>query len=146
MNASSFIEASSPLIAALRNPACYPHPVVHIDVLETHISWVLLTGQFAYKVKKPVNLGFLDFTTLEARRHYCTEELRLNRRLAPSLYHAVVKISGSVDTPSSSFAEPVFSASSPVAAAPGIAATSASTVAPMRMNGESASAAGVPAS
>ena len=59
----------------------------------------ILTGRYAYKIKKPVNLGFLDFSTLEARRHYCEEELRLNRRLAPSLYDAVVRISGSAEDP-----------------------------------------------
>ena len=77
--------ASPPLIAALRDAACYAHPVARIDVLETHISWVVLAGQYAYKIKKPVNLGFLDFSTLESRRHYCEEESRLNRRLAPSV-------------------------------------------------------------
>jgi uncharacterized protein len=90
---------STPLIAALRDPARYAHPVMRIDVLETHISWVLLTGQYAYKIKKPVNLGFLDFSTLDARRRYCETELRLNRRLAPALYEAVVKITGSADNP-----------------------------------------------
>jgi uncharacterized protein len=88
-----------PLIAALRDPVHYPHAVQRMDMLETHISWVMLTGRYAYKIKKPVNLGFLDFSTLEARRHYCEEELRLNRRLAPSLYLAVVTISGSADYP-----------------------------------------------
>ena len=87
------------LIAALRDAARYPHPVQRIDVLETHISWVILTGRYAYKIKKPVNLGFLDFSSLEARRHYCEEELRLNRRLAPSLYETVVRITGSADNP-----------------------------------------------
>ena len=87
------------IIAALRDPACYPHPVARIEVLETHISWVILTGRYAYKLKKPVNLGFLDFSTLEARRHYCEEELRLNRRSAPSLYETVVKITGSANNP-----------------------------------------------
>ena len=93
------IAGSAPLITALRNAACYGHPVESISVLETHISWVVLTGKHAYKIKKPVNLGFLDFTTLDARRHYCEEELRLNRRLAPSLYEAVVPITGTIDTP-----------------------------------------------
>lgn len=90
---------SSPLIAALCDSACYPHPVDRIAVLETHISWVILTGRYAYKIKKPLNLGFLDFSTLEARRHYCGEELRLNRRFAPSIYEAVVTIIGSVHKP-----------------------------------------------
>src|SRR5690606_29594155 len=60
---------SQALIAALQNPALYPHPVEGFQVIETHISWVLLTGPFAYKIKKPVNFGFLDFTALEQRRH-----------------------------------------------------------------------------
>ena len=80
------------LIAALRDPASYPHPVACVEVIETHISWVLLAGAYAYKVKKPVRLPFLDFSTLEARRRYCEEELRLNRRTAPELYLEVVPI------------------------------------------------------
>jgi hypothetical protein len=79
-------------IAALRDPACYPHPAEGVEVVETHISWVLLAGEYAYKVKKPVKLPFLDFSTLEARRRYCEEELRLNRRTAPELYLEVVPI------------------------------------------------------
>jgi aminoglycoside phosphotransferase family enzyme len=66
---------------------------------ETHISWVLLTGHDAYKIKKSVDLGFLDFSTLEARRFYCSEELRLNRRLAPGLYLDVVAIGGTPEQP-----------------------------------------------
>ena len=76
----------NPLIEALRSPACYPHPVAGVEVVETHISWVLLAGSYAYKIKKPVRLPFLDFSTLAARRRYCEEELRLNRRTAPDLY------------------------------------------------------------
>jgi aminoglycoside phosphotransferase family enzyme/predicted kinase len=66
-----------------------------LPIVETHISYVLLGGEYAYKVKKAVNLEFLDFTTLEQRRFYCHEELRLNRRLAPSIYLDVVAITGS---------------------------------------------------
>ena len=62
-------EQATALVAALRNPALYPHPVEHVELIETHISWVLLTGAYAYKIKKPVSLGFLDFTSLAARRH-----------------------------------------------------------------------------
>ena len=87
------------LIAALRAPACYPHAVDNVELLQTHISCVLLAGDYAYKIKKPVNLGFLDFSTLGARRHYCEEELRLNRRTAPGLYLDVVPISGSESAP-----------------------------------------------
>src|SRR5690242_7856646 len=78
------------LPAGLLDPACYPHHVGRIRVIETHISWVLLTGRFAYKIKKPVNLGFVNFSTLRLRRRYCLEELRLNRRFAPGLYLDVV--------------------------------------------------------
>jgi uncharacterized protein len=67
-----------------------------VRLIETHISWVLLGDALAYKLKKPVRLPFLDFTTLAARRHFCAEELRLNRRLAPALYLDVVEVS---DTP-----------------------------------------------
>ncbi len=63
-----------------------------VELLETHISFVLLAGEHAYKIKKPLNLGFLDFTALAARRHFCDEELRLNRRLAPSVYLDVVPV------------------------------------------------------
>jgi hypothetical protein len=87
------------LIAALQSPECYPHPVVGPRLIETHISWVLLTGKYAYKIKKPVDLGFVDFTTLALRRRYCEEELRLNRRLAPELYLAVVAIRGTMEAP-----------------------------------------------
>ena len=87
------------LLTALRDPRCYPHEVHRVEVLQTHISAVLLTGSFAYKIKKPVRLGFLDFSSLAARRHYCEEELRLNRRTAPGLYLEVVPISGSLETP-----------------------------------------------
>lgn len=76
----------SALIQALRRPQAYGHPVDAITVLETHISWVLLTGPVAYKIRKPVDLGFVDFTTLERRLHDCREELRLNRRLVSDLY------------------------------------------------------------
>ncbi|MBW3598511.1 MAG: AAA family ATPase [Planctomycetes bacterium] len=87
------------LIDALRDPGCYDHPVEQVEVLQTHISWVLLAGDFAYKVKKPVNLPFVDFSTLEKRRFFCEEELRLNRRLAEELYLAVAPIAGPVESP-----------------------------------------------
>lgn len=90
---------SQSLIAALQNPALYPHPVEGFQVIETHISWVLLTGPFAYKVKKPVNFGFLDFTSLESREHFCGEELRLNQRLTQDMYLEVLPITGSAEAP-----------------------------------------------
>ena len=73
------------MIEALLSAAAFPHPVGHVELLETHVSWVVLTGDYAYKIKKPVDFGFLDFSSLEKREHFCREELRLNRRLAPSL-------------------------------------------------------------
>jgi len=82
-------------VEALKNPASWPHPVTDVTVVETHASWVFLTGEFAYKIKKPVDFGFLDFSTLEKRLHCCREELRLNRRLAPELYLEVVSLAGS---------------------------------------------------
>ncbi|TBU95795.1 AAA family ATPase [Stutzerimonas kirkiae] len=90
---------SQTLIAALQNPALYPHPVEAFQVIETHISWVLLTGPYAYKIKKPVDFGFLDFTGLEARKHFCNEELRLNPRLTEDLYLDVLPITGTPEAP-----------------------------------------------
>ena len=87
------------LVASLRKAEAYPHPVSPIEVFETHISWVIATGTFAYKIKKAVKLDFLDFSTLERRRHYCEEELRLNRRWAPDLYLDILPIGGSYDHP-----------------------------------------------
>lgn len=89
------LEQSSTLIHALQVPSLYDHPVQSFQVIETHISWVLLTGRFAYKIKKPVNLGFVDFSTLDRRKFFCEEELRLNRRLAPDLYLGMIAITGS---------------------------------------------------
>ncbi|HEB76921.1 MAG TPA: aminoglycoside phosphotransferase [Methylothermaceae bacterium] len=88
-----------PLIRALLKPDPYDHSTESIHYRETHISWIILTGPFAYKIKKPVDFGFLDFSTLEKRRFYCHEELRLNRRLAPQLYLEVVKITGRPEAP-----------------------------------------------
>jgi len=87
------------LINALLDPACYPHDVERIEMIETHISFVFLTGPYAYKLKKAINLGFLDFTTLKLRHFFCKEELRLNRRLAPQLYLDIVSIGGTLQKP-----------------------------------------------
>ena len=86
-------------INTMLNPAVYDHKVASLKLVETHISWVVLTGKFAYKIKKPVNFGFLDFSSLEKRHQYCQQELRLNSRLAASIYLDVVGIVGSVDKP-----------------------------------------------
>lgn len=90
---------SQTLIAALQNPALFPHPVEQFQVIETHISWVLLTGPYVYKIKKPMNFGFLDFTTLDAREHFCQQELKLNQRLTENLYLEVLPITGSAEVP-----------------------------------------------
>lgn len=86
-------------ILALLEPHVYPHPVKCCELIETHISWVILTGDFVYKIKKPVNLGFLDFSTLKKRLFYCQEELRLNRRLAANIYLDIVAITGTPEQP-----------------------------------------------
>lgn len=86
-------------IQAMLKPEFYDHPVDTCQLIETHISWVILTGDFAYKIKKPINLGFVDFSTLEKRKFYCEEELRLNRRLAPNIYLDVIPLSGSAKKP-----------------------------------------------
>src|SRR5262245_41621207 len=88
------------LPAALARPACYGPGVKQVRLVETHISWVFLTGRYAYKVKKPVKLPFVDFSTLARRKRFCDEELRLNRRLAAELYLDVVPIGGTPSAPS----------------------------------------------
>ncbi|UAW97946.1 AAA family ATPase [Halopseudomonas nanhaiensis] len=90
---------SQTLLNALQDPALYDHPVTGFTVMETHISWVLLTGDFVYKIKKPVDFGFIDYSTLERRAHFCDEEVRLNRRLAPELYLGVIPVRGSESAP-----------------------------------------------
>jgi len=79
-------------INELLHAAAFPHAVSGLTLRETHISWVILTGSHAYKIKKPVKAGFIDATTLALRRFYCEEELRLNGRLAPEIYLDVVPI------------------------------------------------------
>ncbi len=81
-------------IQSLLDPAAYPHPVDRVEIVETHISWVLLAGERAYKFKKPVDFGFVDFTTVDRRRFYCREELRRNQPLAAELYEAVIAVCG----------------------------------------------------
>jgi len=83
-----------PLIQQMLKPEFYPHPVTEpIELIQTHVSYVLLTGNEVYKLKKPVDFGFLNYSTLEKRHHYCQEELRLNQRGAAALYLTVVPIS-----------------------------------------------------
>lgn len=87
------------LVEELRNPNCYPHAVETVTLVETHISSLLLAGEYVYKLKKPLDLGFLDFSTLERRRFCCQEEIRLNRRLAPEYYLRALPIYGSISNP-----------------------------------------------
>jgi aminoglycoside phosphotransferase family enzyme len=77
------------MITALNNPDAYPEKTTNIRLVQTHISWVFICDEFVYKLKKPVNFGFLDFSTLELRKHYCAQEVALNRRLAKDVYLGV---------------------------------------------------------
>lgn len=81
------------------NEDVYDHSVKNLELIETHISWVILTGEYAYKIKKPVNFGFLDFSTLDKRHQFCEQEIFLNCRLAPGIYLGVVPITGTQDKP-----------------------------------------------
>jgi len=87
------------LIEHLQQSSCFDHEVSQFQLIETHISWVLLTGNYAYKMKKAVDFGFLDYSTLEQRKAQCIEELRLNRRTAPDIYLEVVAVGGALDNP-----------------------------------------------
>lgn len=87
------------LIDALSEPSRYPHPVERVERVQTHISTLLLAGDYVYKIKKPLELEFVDYSALERRRFFCEEEVRLNRRFAPDIYLACVAIRGSVDDP-----------------------------------------------
>ncbi|MBN8765385.1 MAG: aminoglycoside phosphotransferase [Thiobacillus sp. SCN 64-317] len=93
------VRNTASLARRLRDPSCYDHAVGQVQVIETHISYVLLTGEFAYKIKKPLDLGFLDFSSLDKRLHACRDEVRLNRRLAPELYLDVIPITGTPAAP-----------------------------------------------
>ncbi len=87
------------LISALLKPRCYAEPVSRVDLMDTHASWILLAGDYVYKIKKPITLPFLDYGTLEQRRLCCEAELRLNRRFAPELYLDVIAIIGTSTNP-----------------------------------------------
>lgn len=80
------------IIDELKKPEAYMHPVKDVEFIQTHISWLFLTGDFVYKIKKPVKFSFLDFSTFEKRKYYCEEEVRLNRRLSPDIYLGVVPL------------------------------------------------------
>ena len=93
------VSAQERLIAALGDSLRRACGARSVSLIETHISWVLLAGEYAYKIKKAINLGFLDYSTLEARRFYCDEEVRLNRRTAPDIYLDTIPVGGSPDNP-----------------------------------------------
>lgn len=93
------VAGTARLVAALRDARRLDGADGPADLIETHVSYVLLTGRLAYKIKKPLRLAFLDFSTLERRLEACEEELRLNRRTAPELYLRVVPITGSIENP-----------------------------------------------
>ena len=80
------------IVKALLESQAYPHKPQKIELVQTQMSFILLTGEYVYKIKKPVNLGYLDYTTLEKRHFFCHQELELNRRLCPSAYLAVVPV------------------------------------------------------
>lgn len=85
-------------IQYLQQESSYPHPAADVSLLQTHISFVLLAGEYVYKWKKPVDFGFLNFSTLEKRKYYCEQELQLNRRLCPDLYEELVSINSDGDS------------------------------------------------
>ncbi len=87
----------SQLVSDLQSRAAYDHPIDAVEVVQTHISYILLAGDYAYKIKKPLNLGFLDYSTLERRRFLCEEEVRLNRRLCDGVYIGVIPITRRAD-------------------------------------------------
>lgn len=93
------MNTTNPLIQNLQKPEIFNHPVSQFKLIETHISWVVLTGDFVYKIKKPFDFKFLDFSTLEKRKFYCEEEIRLNKLLAPEIYLDIVTINGDTEHP-----------------------------------------------
>lgn len=86
-----------PLHEALLDKRSYPHAVSEVRMVQTHISWVYITDTVVYKVKKPVDFGFLDFTSLPGRKYFCEQEIRLNRRLSPHIYLDVVPVTDEGD-------------------------------------------------
>ena len=93
------LESRETIIQSMQSPEFYDHEVSEVIMIQTHISWVFLTGQYAYKVKKPVDFGFLNFTKLDQRKHFCEEEIRLNKRLATDTYLQTVSITGTEEKP-----------------------------------------------
>ena len=92
--AAAYAAAEQRLRQLQRSPAAFDHPAGAVEWIETHISWLVLAGDFVYKFKKPLKLDFLDFSTPALRRGACEEELRINRRTAPALYLGLVALTG----------------------------------------------------
>ncbi|MEA3457642.1 MAG: AAA family ATPase, partial [Candidatus Thermoplasmatota archaeon] len=80
----------SKFVEEIKKPLVYGSLVDSVEMIQTHISFVVLAGDYAYKIKKPVDFGFLDFSTLDKRKHFCEEEIRLNSRLCPDIYLEVI--------------------------------------------------------
>lgn len=80
------------VLKSLLKTDSYPDPTTKVELLQTHVSWIFLTDSHAYKIKKPVDLGFLNFSTIDRRRFYCNEEIKYNRRLCPDIYEGVVEL------------------------------------------------------
>jgi len=97
--AMTALERQHRLLKRLAEPSRFPHPADSVERIETHISTLLLAGDHAYKIKKPLDLGFLDFSALESRERFCAAELEINRALAPGIYLDVATIRGTPDDP-----------------------------------------------
>ena len=87
------------LVKHMLRPSFFGPSEPEAELIETHISWIFLSGDYAYKMKKPIDFGFLDFSSHDKRHYFCTEELRLNRRFAPELYLEVIPVGGTIDQP-----------------------------------------------
>ena len=92
MAATNPTNQTNPMVAALIMPGAYPHDASSIRLVETHVSWIFFAGEYVYKVKKPVNFGFLDFTSIDKRKMFCEREVELNSHLSPDVYIGVVEI------------------------------------------------------
>ncbi len=86
------LKQTKELLSAMEKPETYDEPVKYIKLIQTHISWVFLTGNFVYKIKKPVDFGFLDFSTLEKRKKFCKKEVEINRLFSPEIYIGVFPV------------------------------------------------------
>lgn len=85
------------ILKSLLKPDAYPEPTNKVELIQTHVSWIFLTDSHAYKVKKPIDFGFLNFSTIDRRRFYCNEEIKYNRRLCPDIYEGVVELNQTSD-------------------------------------------------